>query len=77
MNKSRLIEVAKDEMMPDNFVIRGYCSVDDDLSVTCTRDSYYGGRIDDCVHSSSTTKSKCQHWKRVDATPINSGAANE
>lgn len=65
MKKEQLIAIAIGESMPNGYIIKGYCDVDGEHSVQCTRDKDYGGRIDDCVYASRTVKSKCKHWHKV------------
>ena len=69
MKKIDLIEIAKNELIPDGYVITGYCSVvPNEPQATCTRDKFYqenSGRITDCIFAEDTTKTKCEHWHRV------------
>lgn len=59
-------------------VVRGYCSVDGDINVECTRDKHYqsgiGNNLDDCDLAKNTTKAKCEFWNKV--TPFKIGGGN-
>lgn len=69
MNKQTLMQAAADEMVHDGFVITGYCNVDGELSVMCTQDDEYAGKVDDCVHATRICKKDCKHWTKVEPIP--------
>lgn len=64
ITKERLIEVANQESANNGKCISGYCCVDGDISVFCTRDNDYVGYKDDCIHAHSS-KFKCRNWVRI------------
>jgi len=69
MKEKKLIEIAKYEGMTEGFIIRGYCEVDECVSVLCTRDKIYIeniGHQNDCIHANDTTKLKCKHWHKIE-----------